>query len=55
MRMKELYERLTGEQPKDPAPLDHDLIQESDQTRCRRCGRVWDTNDPAPPPCEPRK
>lgn len=31
---------------------EHDTIQYSDQTRCRICGKVWDTNDPDPPKCE---
>lgn len=31
---------------------EHDTIQYSDQTRCRICGKVWDTNDPDPPKCD---
>lgn len=27
--------------------------QYSDQMNCRRCGLVWDMNDPHPPPCNP--
>ena len=56
MRMKELYETLTGKEPKafseSKPKQEHDPIQYSDQTRCRKCGKVWDTNDADPPPCE---
>lgn len=31
---------------------DHVTIQYSDQTQCRICGKIWDTNDSDPPPCE---
>lgn len=28
-------------------------IQYSDEMACSLCGLRWDTNDPAPPPCNP--
>lgn len=36
-------------------PPDCAAYQASDQMLCPRCGLAWDTNDPAPPGCLPRK
>ena len=30
----------------------HNTITYSDQTQCRICGKVWDTNDAEPPECD---
>lgn len=38
-----------------PEPLQHPpfaLVQYSDQQGCRFCSKLWDMNDPNPPPCE---
>jgi len=33
------------------APDRCEAVQVSDQMNCRRCGLVWDMNDPSPPEC----
>ena len=50
MRVKEWFMRQ--QMKPEPVKKDHTPIQFSDQMRCRKCGKVWDTNDPEPPECD---
>lgn len=53
-KMKAALQRVIGksEPEKNYVRKEHDPIQYSDQTCCRKCGKVWDTNDAEPPECE---
>lgn len=53
-KMKATLEKIIGRPEPTNNFRDHVTIQYSDQTKCRICGKVWDTNDYDPPNCIPK-
>lgn len=52
-KIKNLINRAVPNKALKPVvKREHNTIQYSDQTQCRICGKVWDTNDAEPPECE---
>ena len=51
-KIKNLINRAVPNKALKPViKREHNTIQYSDQTQCRICGKVWDTNDAEPPEC----